>query len=226
MTQPKPLNRFEVWISEHAAPVFGVLATLIVIGAGAVFYTYQRSSDAQDQVNVLRPRVTMINRAICDARSLESESRARRCAERIRVGLVNCRRYDRCRAAFIAALTYPPPARPDAASTAEGGGAQNPSTAGQQPAPGKPGGGDNGGGHGHGQKPGPKSPQPAPEAEPAPAAPDTGSGTGSSASPEQGDEPGDGDDQGEGSPPAGKGVKACVDLIVSACVDAGLGSDR
>jgi hypothetical protein len=217
MTQePKPLNRFEVWVSEHAGPVFVAVAAAIVLCAGAFFWVWEKSGDTQDQVNVLRPQVTKINQAVCDARSLESEAKARRCAERIRVGLVNCRRYDRCRAAFIAALTYPPPARPDAASTAEGGGAQNPSTAGQQPAPGQPGGGDKGGGHDHGQRPGPKSPQPAPEAGPAPASPDTG--TGSSA------DPGQGADQGEDeSPPPSKGGVEVETCLLVVCAEVGVG---
>lgn len=221
MTQePKPLNRFEVWASDHAAPIFGILATLIVLGAGAVFYTYQRSSDAQDQVNVLRPRVTTINRAICDARSLESEDRARRCAERIRVGLVNCRRYDRCRAAFLAALTYPPPARPEGEAAAGGGDAQNPSQAGQQPGrgddPGDQGkgahGGDQGGSDGGGGDQG-NGASPEPGSAPSPGAPPPD--TGSSAAPDQGDE-------GTDEAPSKSGVEVEACLLVT-CVEVGVG---
>ncbi len=110
-TDPKPLNQVENWIAEHAVPVFAVLSVAVVFGASGVFLTFQRSGEAQRQVRVLEPRVTRINRAICDRSSLKNERKARRCAERIRVGLINCKRVDRCRAAFLAVLTYPPPAR-------------------------------------------------------------------------------------------------------------------
>lgn len=180
MTEPRPLNRFEIFVSEHAARIFVVIALAIVFGAGAVYWVYQRSGDAQQQVEVLRPQVTRISHAVCDRRSLEHPDRAAACAERIRIGLVNCRRSQPCRAALLAAITYPPPARgatleggatssPPPADATEGGGAQNPSHAGQQPSPGDPGhhggGGDNGGQE--------TSPAPSPGAS-APAAPEGG----------------------------------------------------
>lgn len=174
-TEPKPLNKLEVWISERAAPIFAVVAVLIVFGAGAFFWTYQKQSDTADRVKVIAPQVTRINKAICDERSLESEARARGCAERIRVGLVNCRRYDRCRAAFLAVLATPaetttsPPSSTTATTTApssEGGGAQSPSTAGQQPGPAA-----GGVGQGQGQEEGPKSPETPPDAESPPPGP-------------------------------------------------------
>ena len=168
------LNRVEVWIADHALPIFGAVAVAIIAGAVAIFVVFLGQKETRDQVNVLRPQVTRVNKAICDKQSLTHEGRAARCAERIRVGLVNCRRVERCRAALLAAITYPPPARsPSPSPSPEGGGAQNPSTAGQQPAPGSPGGGQ-GGGHGDGQNPGSKSPTPTPKAESTPAEMDTG----------------------------------------------------
>lgn len=83
----------------------------------------------------------------------------------------------------------------------EGGGAQNPSNAGQQPSPGK--------GHQGGKKP-PKSPPPAPAPSPSPAP----------ATPESAPSPGN---SGK-TPGAEKGVKACVNLAVSACAEVGLGN--
>lgn len=170
--ETKPLNKVEVWVAEHAVPIFGAIALLIVIGALAVFVTYQKQNAVAERVKVLSPQVTRVNQAICDKRSLESESRARRCAARIRVGLVNCRRVDRCRAAFLAVLTYPPPARSTAPSGTtlepEGGGAQQPSNSGhQQPGPGEQPGHGQGGGNDHGQE---ASPAPSPSASGPPAA--------------------------------------------------------
>lgn len=104
---PKPLNRFEVWTSNHAAPIFGVIALLIVVGAAAVFFTYEKSGHAEDQIQILKPQVTRVNEAICDRQSLGHPGRAERCAERIRVGLINCRRVQSCRAAYLALATFP-----------------------------------------------------------------------------------------------------------------------
>jgi len=224
------LNRVEIWIADHALPVFAAVAVAIVAGAVAIFVVFLGQQDTQNQVNVLRPQVTKVSRAICDSESLKHPDRAARCAERIRIGLVNCRKVERCRAALIAAITYPPPTRgatevsssPDATSP-EGGGAQNPSTAGQQPTPGSPGGG-HGEGHGQGHKPGPKSLAPTPGAEPAPGPPDTGPDTGSPAGPPgQGGEGGPG--QSESKPPPGAG-KSGVELeacALAVCAEVGVG---
>lgn len=168
MTQdPKPLNDTEVWVAEHSAPIFVVLVVLILLGAGAVFWTFQKSGNAQEQVRVLRPQVTRINRAICDRRSLEDKLRAHRCAERTRVGLVNCRDYRPCRDALLAAIAGPlsrpgATASPGSPSDTGGGVAQNPSNPGQQPGPGHQ--------PGHpGHKPPKSSPSPVPAPTPAPA---------------------------------------------------------
>jgi hypothetical protein len=104
---PKPLNKVEVWVSNRAVPIFAVIALLIVLGAGAVFFTYERSHDVESEVQRLAPRVVTVSRAICDKQSLDHPARAERCAARIRIGLVNCRHVQRCRAALLAALTYP-----------------------------------------------------------------------------------------------------------------------
>jgi hypothetical protein len=176
------LNRLEIWIADHAAPIFLVVAVLIVAGAGMTFYMWQKQGDTAEQVNVIVPRVTKVSRAICDQQSLAHSQRAARCAERIRVGLINCRKVDRCRAALLAVITYPPPARgttPGGRDTPEpsrspapstgdtgGGDAQSPPKAGQQPSPGSP--GDNNGGQGKGQDPA-SAPAPAPSGPPAPA---------------------------------------------------------
>ena len=177
------LNRAEVWIADHALPIFAAVALAIVAGAVAIFAVFLETGETRDQVNVLRPQVTRVNKAICDKQSLDHPHRAERCAERIRVGLVNCRRSEPCRAALIAAITYPPPARsaeplPNPSKSVQGSGQpggdafQPPSTGHQQPGP-HEGGGENGHGNGgSGGKGGSEGP-PAPgqggsEAAPAP----------------------------------------------------------
>lgn len=162
------LNRLEIWIADHAVPVFLVVAALIIAGAVAVFVTYQKQDDTADQVRVIAPQVTKVSRAICDQQSLSHPDRANRCAERIRVGLINCRRVQRCRAALLAILTYPPPAdraEETSPSTSGGGDAFQPSTGKQQPGPGsqpgQPGGQGKGGGQGGSPAPSPAAPGPA-----------------------------------------------------------------
>jgi hypothetical protein len=208
---PKPLNRLEVWVAEHSAPVFAILAVLIVLAAVAVFYTFQQSGEARDQVNVLKPQVTKVAGAICDQQSLKHTDRATRCAERIRIGLVNCKRVERCRAALLAAITYPPPAHAGAPSsttaittapTEKGGATQQPSN------------------HGH-QQPGPSGGQQegGQEASPAPSEPEGGSEGG------QGQEsPGNGA-QGsqDGSSSSGVDVEVCA--LERTCVGVEVGVD-
>lgn len=158
-TDPKPLNKVEVWVAEHAPPIFAVIAVLIIIGAAAVFWTYQQQGNTADEVKVLKPQVTRVNKAICDRQSLIHPGRAARCAERIRVGLVNCRHYQPCRAAWLALVTYPAPAREASSGSgadAKGGAIQKPSSHGHQhPGP--------------GQQPGHSTPSPSPG--PAPTGP-------------------------------------------------------
>jgi hypothetical protein len=204
------LNKTEVWIAGHSIRIFLVIAALILVGAFFVVKTFLESGETAKKVKVIAPQVTRINRALCDERSLDDDKRARRCAERIRVGLVNCRRSTRCRAALLAAITYPPPARPAAP---EGGDSQSPPKAGQQPAPGQPGDGNKGAHHGHGSKP----PKPSPAPTPAPA-PETGS----PAAPEHGDEDGDSQGQDEPKPTPKGGVEVEVCLFVT-CAEVGVG---
>lgn len=161
MTQePKPLNKAEVWIADRAVPIFVALAVLILCATAAVFYVYQRQGDTAKEVHVLEPQVTKINQAICDRASLANDLKAKRCADRIRIGLVNCRHVERCRAALLAAITFPPPtktsqgpSRQAPSSSAEGGDALQPSHHGHQP-------------HGPGSQPGPSIPSPPPPAAP------------------------------------------------------------
>lgn len=207
-TEPKPLNRFEVWASERAAKIFVVVAALMILCAGAFFWTYQKQSDTADAVNVLRPQVTKINQAVCDTRSLESEAKALRCAERIRVGLVNCRRYAPCRAALLAAIAG---SSSTTAIEPEGGGAQSPSTAGQQPGPGDPGhhgGSDNHhGDQGQDEEPSPSpspAPSPAPGTEPSPVVETPGKAP-------------------EAAPASGVDVELCA--LERTCVDVEVGLD-
>lgn len=194
-TDPKPLNKLEIWVAEHSAPIFVTIAVLIVIGAGVTFWIWHAQDDTQDQVNVLRPQVTRINKAVCDRRSLEREDRAAACAQRIRIGLINCRRAPRCRAALLAAITYPSPARKSAPTTtatttapsSEGVVPQPSDNGHQQPGPGDP--GHDGGGHqskGQGSPPAPSpglSPAPggsvAPEVAPPAETPGNGAQDGS-----------------------------------------------
>lgn len=204
MTDPKPLNKVEVWVANHAVPIFLVIAVAIVLGAGAVFYTWQKQGDTASEVHVIAPQVTKINQAICDRASLTNGVKAKRCAERIRIGLVNCRRVSRCRAAYLALATYPPPAKPTSTtpSSEEGGAIQQPSSHGHQP-PGPSGGQQEG----------------SQEASPAPSAPEGGAGAG------QGQEsPGNGAQGSQGgSSSSGAGVEVCV--LERTCVGVEAGVD-
>lgn len=206
------LNRAEVWIADHALPVFGVLALAIIAGAVAIFVIFLGQEKTQHQVDVLRPQVTTINRAICDKHSLTNEDRAARCAERIRVGLVNCRRAEPCRAALIAAITYPPPARGTTLEpgATEGGGAQNPSPAGQHPSP-----GPHPGGHHGGHKPAPESQETPSHAE----SPGQSGGQPSGQEPPPA-APGGGDSGAQSGASSGPDVEVCVPRVT--CIEVGL----
>lgn len=213
-TEPKPLNKVEIWVADHAVPIFLVIALAIVLGAGAVFWTWQQQGDTAEQVKVIAPQVTRIDKAICDRASLNHPARARACAERIRIGLVNCRRSSRCRAAYLALATYPPPARSTAPSSttatttapsSEGGDAvHQPSHQGhQQPGP-------SGGQQEGGQEPSP-APSPGASVPPAP-------GGGPPA-----ETPGNGAQGGQGgSSASGVGVEVCAELV-NTCVGAEVG---
>lgn len=216
------LNRVEVWIADHALPIFAAVALAIIAGAVAIFFVFLQAGEAQDQVSVLRPQVTRVNKAICDRQSLDHPGRAQRCAERIRVGLVNCRHVSRCRAAFLAILTYPPPARgatsrgiratstPSTGDTG-GGGAQQPK-GNQQPGPGSQPGHEGGQGNGHGG--GHSSP-----AETTPGASQGGSGGDTPA--DTGGGQGGGDSGAQGGSSSGVGVEVCVPRVT--CIEAEVG---
>jgi hypothetical protein len=209
--ETKPLNKLEVWVAEHAVPIFAVIAVAIVVGAAAVIYTYSEQSGIAERVKVLAPKVTRVSKAICDQESLHHLNRARSCAERIRVGLVNCRKVPRCRAAFLAIATYPPPARSSAPSSTtaittapdqKGGATQQPSSHGhQQPGP-------SGGQHQEGSQ----------EASPAPSGPPA---------PERGppaETPGNGAPGAPGgSSSSGAGVEVCA--LERTCVGVEVGAD-
>lgn len=213
-TDPKPLNQVEVWVAEHAVPIFLGIALAIVLGAAAVFYNWQKQGDTANEVHVLAPQVTKITQAICDRASLEDDRRARACAERIRIGLVNCRQVDRCRAAYLALATYPPPSpkptsptSPSTAATPEGVMPQQPSNNGhQQPGPsgGQQGGGDQGQGEGAAQAPPPAA---------------------GGESPSEGSQGGQGGAQGsQGGSTSGVGVEVCADHVNTCIgVEVGLG---
>lgn len=201
------VNRIELWIAEHARPIFLVLAALIVLAGAAVIVTYQKSGDTQHQVDVLKPQVTKIVRAAatCSAQTVKEKKTSNACAARLRFALVVCRRSARCRAALLAIVNYPPPARgatevsPGSAGDTGGGDAlQPPSSHGHQPpGPGsQP--GHQGNGQGKGQEPSP-APSPGPSAPPAhePGPPAETPGKGPPASP-------------GGGSSSGVGVEVCV----------------
>lgn len=201
------LNRVEIWIADHALPIFGVVALAIIAGAIGITVAFLEAGEAKQQVEVLRPQVTRVNKAICDKQSLNHPQRAERCAERIRVGLINCRHSEPCRAAFLATITYPPPARGATSGTtaklsspstspapgdSEGGDAQQPSHGHQHPSPGSQ----------PGPEPASPSPGPAPAPEQGPPAPTPGNGPQNGAG---------------GSSSSGAGVEVCA---VKTCVGA------
>lgn len=201
------LNRVEVWVAERAVPIFAALAVLIVIGAGAVFWNYQKQGATQRQVDVLKPQVTQIVKAAatCDAKSLHDRGQSKICAERIRIGLLNCRRVPVCRAALLAAIAGPPPARLDAhpalpnrpPSSSGGGDAFQPSSHGHQPP-----------GPAQGPSPSPSpSPAPAPVPAPSPSRVPESPGNGAQGSP-------------GGGSSSGPGVEVCaLERCVGAEVD-------
>ena len=205
------LNRAEIWIADHALPIFAVLALAIVAGAIAIFVVFSRAGEAKNQVEVLSPQVTKVSKAICDQESLHHRNRAESCAERIRVGLVNCRKVPRCRAAFLAIATYPPPAHPGAPSSTtatttapdqKGGATQQPSNHGhQQPGP-------SGGQHHEGGQ----------EASPAPSGPPATEGGPPAETPGNGAQGSQG-----GSSSSGVGVEVCA--LERTCVGVEVGVD-
>lgn len=195
------LNRLEIWVADHAAQILLVVATLVIIGAIAIFFIFAQQGETQHQVDVLEPKVTRVVRAaaICSSETIKEKESSDACAARLRFALVVCRHSPRCRAAVLAIVNYPPPSRSPAATT-EGGGARNPSNSGQQPGPGKPG--------PHGDSGQDVVPAPSPVA-PAPPAPEPGPPV---------ETPGNGPPAGAGKP-SGAGVEVCA---TSKCVDVGV----
>ncbi|HEX7246428.1 MAG TPA: hypothetical protein VF245_12785 [Solirubrobacterales bacterium] len=211
------LNRAEVWIADHALPIFGAVALAIIAGAVAIFVVFLNQRDTAHQVNVLKPQVTRVNKAICDRQSLTHPDRATRCAERIRVGLINCRHSEPCRAAFLAVATSPPPARPISTLTGGGGAIQQPSNHGHQhPSPGSQPGQGHGHGHGGGHESAPQAPESPPGAE--------SGGQGGGQAPGQ-ERPPAGQGGGQGGSSSGAGVEVCVEAV-NTCVEAEVGLGR
>jgi len=121
--------------------------------------------DQQDEINVQRNEITQV-RALCGQKSLgtspEAQEAARRCAERTRIALINCRASPACRRALLLAQQSPAPTTTmqDSEGVVIGGG-QNPSGepgGGSPPSPGQhpgheqqPGGNGGGGDQGGGQ---------------------------------------------------------------------------
>lgn len=211
----RTLRSWELWVADHAAPIFVAVAVAIIAGAIAIFFVFLNQGEVEHQVNVLRPQVTRVNKAICDKQSLDHSQRAERCAERIRVGLVNCRHNSRCRAAFLALLTYPPPAKPSSSPAAttvpssKGVMPQQPSNHGhQQPGPGSPG---HHGGNGQ---------EAPPAASPGPSPAPGGSATPEASPPAE--TPGNG---AQGGSTSGVGVEVCAELV-NTCVGAEVGAGR
>jgi hypothetical protein len=215
--KPVKINHFEVWVADHAVPVFAVVSVLMVLGAGAFLIVYHQAGEAQREVDILKPQVTKIVRAasVCDTKTIKELKGARACSGRLRFALTACRHDPQCRAAILAIVNYPSPARGEGKEVVP----QSPSSAGQQPGP-----GTQPGHQGHGGKPPkkpPKSPAPSPVPEtPAPIAPQP--------APPVDTAPGNSDEhsQGNGPPhtPPGqekKGVEvdACVTTL---CVEVGV----
>ncbi len=195
MIDPDKLNPVEQWIAEHSIRIFIAVAILMVVGAFFTLKLLVKQGETQSQVDALRPQVTRTIHAasVCNARALEREDASRACAGRLRIALVNCRSHPSCRAAFLATLNAP-------AAVRRGVVPSNPSTTGSQPAP--PQGGAHKGETGKRTKrPSKTSQPPRPDEPPSPSA-DTAPGN---------------------SPENGHGIKACVNLAVSACVKADVG---
>jgi hypothetical protein len=205
------LNKIETWIAEHSIRIFLVIAALICVGAFFAVQAFVQSGQAAREVDVLKPQVTKIVRAAatCSAQTIKEKETSNACAARLRFALIVCRRSAQCRAALLAIVNYPPPAKPvtstspssTAAPNPKGGAIQQPSHAGHQ-------------------QPGPSGGQPqegSQEASPAPSEPEGGSG----AAPGQ-ESPGNGAQGSQGgSSPSGADVEVCV--LEHTCVGAEVG---
>ncbi len=208
MTDPD-LNKIEMWIAEHSIRIFLVIAALLCVGAFFAVKASVRSVETAREVDVLKPQVTKIVHAAatCSAQTIKEKRTSNACAARLRFALVVCRRSARCRAALLAIVNYPPPAKSTSPSnttaTAPSKGVmpQQPSSHGHQQ-PGPSGGQHHEGGQGAAPTPSP-APSPAPSGppahEPGPPAETPGKG------PPGGTPPGQ-----EGKSPSGVGVEVCA----------------
>ncbi|HXR30816.1 MAG TPA: hypothetical protein VN752_06715 [Solirubrobacterales bacterium] len=220
MTPEPALNKTEVWIAEHSIRILAVAALLIAVGAFFVVKIFLASGETAREVDVLKPQVTKVIRAasVCSLDATRRSQESRECAMRMRIALINCRRYSRCRAALLSAITYPLPAKATAPSSTElepegGDAVQQPSNQGHQPpGPGKgPSGGNGGNGQGGGQG---AAPAPSPGAS-GPAAAEHGPPAESPGNGAQGSQ------GGESS--SGVGVELCA--LERTCVDVEVGVD-
>lgn len=192
----------------HPLAISGALigAVLALLFAGVI--------DSRRDISRTTTRVTRINRAICDQSALSHPERARRCAQRIRIGLINCRVHPACRAAFLANL------RPPEMASTKGVMQQNPSPAGQQPPPAQAG-GKGGGGHHHATHHPKSSPTPIPQpTTPTSPAPDE-PGNSNESPGHTGENPGQSDDEPPGQSGANHGnagldTELCT--ILTGCV--------
>lgn len=170
MKEPE-LNSVEVWIAEHSIRLLLLAGALVVIGGFFVAKAVVESNKAASEVTLLKPQVTRVVRAasVCSLDAARRSQESRECAMRMRIALINCRRYSRCRAALLSAITYQLPVRSTAPSS-EGVVPQKPSDHGhQQPGPGSPGHGGGKDDHGQGGAPAPSpGPSPAPGGSAAP----------------------------------------------------------
>lgn len=176
------------------------------VGALALALLAFGLADTRSDVRVLQPQVTEIIREAGACRADATPRELRSCVQRIEIALSRCQHSATCRAEFRSLIR----------ASRRGGDAQTSPSARQLPAPGvRPGGRE-------GQRPigGRRTDRPSrpdapsvPDQFPASPAPaPTAPGPAPSPTPQPGN---------SGSTPGtGQGTKACVDLIVSACVDA------
>lgn len=187
---------------------FTIILILLAVGLYRAETAAQDAETAAKDVQGLRPRVAQIIESVEVCQAGASKAELRTCVRRIEVALRRCRQKPSCRAEFRAVLSPP-----------RGGGASQPSsTGGQQPGP-------RGGGDTERRveaTPGPtkvppKSRKPRPRAT-SPLSPTGHDPAPTSAPPPPPALPVPGK-AGE-TPGADKGTKACVELILSACVRA------
>lgn len=220
--------KFLIAVSEipkrYPLAICGALLGLTIALAVLGYLSY----GTQRQVDVLRPQITQINKtaSACTPRSLKIPAKAADCAERIRIGLENCRLDPACRRAFLSNLRPPPrPASTPAQAQRQDRSLPASTAAGDETGPNPPNGtrggqggptgvGDGGPKGGDDQGGGAGGPKPAPPAEPAPDE-DGGQGGGAPAEGDQGEDEGGGQQAGSGS----AGVEVCA---LGSCTNVGV----